>query len=166
MKMKRNKTWVLKQRAELIIKNPNFQKAILDLRKKWGIPTKGFNSRDEKHNWESSLVKIYEKYFVSKQFKEGRKRIDQKRKRLSYKQYTAKQEQEDRISLRPKDPINQLWNDITHLKKKLNLSDYWTEFINWYLKYNKMEIPASNVAIQLKNMSSEKSDKEVEVYLR
>lgn len=57
-----------KQKLELLISDQKFKQRLLNLREKWGIPTDGFSSIENRNKWEHSLVNLTQSNKFNQEF--------------------------------------------------------------------------------------------------
>jgi hypothetical protein len=117
----------VRQRAKLLISRPDFQKDILDLRIKWGIPPEGFADDEGYRKWQRKINDDTDKYFETEWPKF-------KLKPVTKDHFMAEKE------FNQSAPLNAISLDIKKLVGKYKLPLGWQESLRRYLSLNKIEL--------------------------
>lgn len=120
----------IKQKANLLIARPNFQKDIILLRAKWAIPPKGFTNTKSYQLWYTKLCTDTANYYSKTWPKEKQQIIDLRKKG----EFEQAEEIRKKISVHA--PFNQLKNDVWSLVRTYALSQHWYEGMQHYLLLN------------------------------
>lgn len=66
----------LEQKIKLLVSRPDFQKEILELRKKWNIPLNGIKNEEDNQNWNRKLLIDTDEYYTKNWPRERKKIIE------------------------------------------------------------------------------------------
>lgn len=149
------------RRAQLLIKDPDFQKRVLQLRKKWNILPTGLGTVEQQQNWNRRLDQISDQYINSKAFQSKFAKIKKKLQTETIASYPYTQYKDDLASLNATIPINEYLSDLKTLRKDFELSGYWKELVKGYLIGNIMSDFPASTSIQVNLNLNDPSDREV-----
>jgi hypothetical protein len=119
-----------KQRAELLIINPEFQRDIKSIRARWDIPAKGFTHDAQLKDWSINLENETDKYY-----REGLTNHRKDVLTLREKDYLAAEKLQKEIN--NKAPLNAFRLEKVGILKKYKLSPRWKEWVGDYILTNK-----------------------------
>lgn len=141
-----------KQKAMLLVSNPDFQDDILRLRKKWSIPKEGIKSNEESEKWHRNLYIAADQY-TKEEWSKHRSELDKLKKQGKYLKLEKRQKE-----LNDAGPINAFRIDIKLMVKKYNLSPRWEESIRRYLLFNNVNNIGGFLGISIRTETDPESD--------
>lgn len=121
------------QKIKVLINQPDFTKATLDLRVKWNIPEEGFNTQKEIDNW-YQLVEQDTKNFIEQNWTRKKKELQKIKESGDHFKYKSLLDDFNHSI-----PRNALLRGIRALVKEFKLSPRWVRGINRYLLTNDPE---------------------------
>ncbi len=135
---------IIANRIEVLIRDSDFINLISEGRNYWNIPTKGFTGDKEVSKFFKNLEKQDDAFYDSDEYKERYQQLKEKRDGNSFKEYTFKQRQKDLRKLDAKSPLHKYRSQLDKIRVKLDLSIFWTDFIEAYLLFNDINAPLAN----------------------
>lgn len=141
----------LQQKIKILISNPQFQKNILTLRKKWNIPKEDFSSPKDVEKWYRNLLKSTDEYFDIEWPKFRGKLLELK------KQGKIKKAEKKQKKFNEKAPLNEFNDDIHKLISRHKISPKWDNFLRQYLLFNSAKNINISLSVRIQTIWDEKT---------
>lgn len=123
-----------RQRAELVIANPNFQKDVISLRNKLKIPVSGFKDDESNREWHKKFEASDDEYFDTV-WMEKRFEIEKLRKAKKFKESEDLQKELNNAA-----PVNSFRISIKKILGKYKLPLRWEESVRRYVLFNNIDL--------------------------
>jgi hypothetical protein len=120
----------IRQRAQVLIDNPDFQKEILEIRKRSYIPISGIKTNEESQNWHNNLLDRDQAYFEANWNK-----VSKKAKKLE-KENKFTEAREATKLFNKNLPLNAFYHSIKMMLSKFRLPLGWEESVRRYALFN------------------------------
>lgn len=128
------------QQALLLASRPDFQADVIELRKNWHIPTKGFGEKDHAgiEKWWDWLGEQDDKWHKEKwpKYREELKQLEKDAVAVKVP-YTDFVDRKEAINL--EQPLNAFYNDIRKLRNKYELGPSWKDGLRNYIHNNRAD---------------------------
>lgn len=137
MNMKRkSKTTVWERNEDLVqrlLDNPDFQGKIIALRKKWGIPKKGY--KNDSSIWEERIGELTDEYYKNKRADDLKLWKESEKKALN-REITWPEYEKIKDKVHYNIPINGFFHDIDTVIEDLGISPTWRDGVKRYILFN------------------------------
>jgi hypothetical protein len=124
----------VRQRAQLIMANPNFQKEVLEIRRKFKIPLQGFKDEKLNEKWHDDFYASGDKYFETV----WQKRSPEIAKLRAAKKFREANELQKQLN--QETPINALRIAVKKILKEYKLPLNWEHSIHRLILFNSIDL--------------------------
>lgn len=133
----------LTQKIKLLVSRPDFQKEIIELRKKWNIPVDGVKSEELNREWNKNLNTATDKYY-DEEWPKHRKELQHLQTRATYVEYKNREDELNNAA-----PLNAFGIDIKAILKKYLLNPKWKDPIRRYILFNDPEKMGLSIGVTI-----------------